>query len=95
VFAGEEDFGIVLAEALACGTPVIAFGHGGARDIVADGTGVFFDAQTPEAIVAAVARFEAGTFPATACRDAATRFAPALFRARLRTAVDQALADPR
>ena len=34
VFAGCEDFGIVLAEAQACGTPLIAFGRGGARDIV-------------------------------------------------------------
>jgi glycosyltransferase involved in cell wall biosynthesis len=92
VFAGEEDFGIVLAEALACGTPVIAFGRGGARDIVAEATGVFFDQQTPEAIGAAVARFEAGAFSAGACRAAAERFAPTLFRARLREAIADAAA---
>lgn len=91
VFAGEEDFGIVLAEALACGTPVIAFGHGGARDIVIPGTGVFFDEQTPEAIVAAVAQFETGVFSADTCRAAAERFAPALFRDQLRAAVNEAL----
>ena len=34
VFAGCEDFGIALAEAQACGTPLIAFGRGGACDIV-------------------------------------------------------------
>ena len=34
VFAAEEDFGITMVEAQACGTPVIAFGEGGARDII-------------------------------------------------------------
>ena len=93
VFAGEEDFGIVLAEALACGTPVIAFGRGGARDIVAEGTGVLFDAQSPAAIIDAVARFEAMVIAPEACRAAALRFRPALFRDRLRAAVDAAMAE--
>jgi glycosyltransferase involved in cell wall biosynthesis len=92
VFAGEEDFGIVLAEALACGTPVIAFGRGGARDIVAEGCGGFFDAQTPEAIMAAVERFEAAGFDAAACRMAALRFEPGRFRDGLRAAVERAMA---
>ena len=50
VFPAEEDFGIGLVEAQACGTPVIAFGRGGVRDIIGprgDGgpTGVLFDEQ--------------------------------------------------
>lgn len=60
VFAAEEDFGIVPVEAQACGTPVIAFGKGGALETVLDGkTGVLFHEQTEQAICAAVARFEA------------------------------------
>ena len=65
VFAAEEDFGITLVEAQACGTPVIAYGCGGARETVRPlggahaPTGLFFDEQTPEAVVAAVSRFEA------------------------------------
>ena len=94
VFAAEEDFGIVLAEALACGTPVIAYGSGGARDIVAPGTGVLFEAQTVESIAAAVDVFEAESerFTVAACRAAALRFAPDRFRDGLRAAVDAALA---
>ncbi len=63
VFASEEDFGLLPVEAQACGTPVIAFGKGGSletvRGIDADKpTGVFFPAQTTEAICAAMSEFE-------------------------------------
>ena len=64
VFAGCEDFGIALAEAQACGTPLIAFGRGGAVDIVQrlgaspEPTGVLFKAQTAEHLKQAVDRFE-------------------------------------
>ena len=87
VFAGCEDFGIVMAEAQACGTPLIAFGRGGARDIVrsadssAAPTGLLFGRQTTEAIIAAVEAFEAGngeTVP-EACRENAMRFSEARF----------------
>ena len=59
VFAAEEDFGIIPVEAQACGTPVIAFGKGGALETVVDGkTGVLFHEQTEPAIQSAVKRFE-------------------------------------
>lgn len=59
IFAAEEDFGIVPVEAQACGTPVIAFGKGGAVETVIDGvTGSFFNEQSVESIVDAVNRFE-------------------------------------
>jgi len=63
VFAAEEDFGITPVEALACGTPVLAYGKGGALESVRGldqphPTGLFFGEQTPEAIVDAVERFE-------------------------------------
>ena len=55
VHAGEEDFGIAMAEAQACGTPVIAMGRGGALDIVIENeTGLFIEAMTAEAVRAAV-----------------------------------------
>ncbi|MGN5640189.1 glycosyltransferase family 4 protein [Burkholderia multivorans] len=76
VFAAEEDFGISVVEAQACGTPVIAYGKGGALETVLDPradmnpTGLFFDEQTPQAIVAAVDDFERAPqrFTPRACR---------------------------
>lgn len=63
VFAAQEDFGIALVEAQACGTPVIAFGQGGAREIVQGlerdrPTGVFFDRQTIASLQSALQQFE-------------------------------------
>jgi len=86
VFAAHEDFGIAAVEAQAAGTPVIAFREGGSSETIRDvdaaaPTGVLFDAQSPEAIVAAIARFEAATIDADACRSNASRFSEARFRA--------------
>lgn len=59
VFAAEEDFGITPVEAQACGTPVIAFGKGGALETVKDGvTGIFFGEQSEDSIKSAINRFE-------------------------------------
>lgn len=58
LFPQEEDFGLVAAEAIACGTPVIAFKAGGAEEIVEDGvSGCFFEAQTPNAVREAIGAF--------------------------------------
>jgi glycosyltransferase involved in cell wall biosynthesis len=94
VFAAEEDFGISVVEAQACGTPVIAYGKGGALETVLDSsharpTGLFFDEQTTAAIIGAVDGFEAGAVkinPAD-CRANAERFSIRHFRDNLRAYV--------
>ena len=86
IFPGIEDFGITPLEAMASGRPVIAFAAGGALETVVDGqTGYFFHQQTPEALAAAVRKFEALAAPPepAACRARAEEFAPELFRSRI------------
>lgn len=63
IFAAIEDFGILPVEAQACGTPVIALGRGASLETVKGGqTGVFFEEQTPQALIDAVRRFEGMEF---------------------------------
>ncbi len=81
LFPQVEDFGLVAAEAQACGTPVIAFGGGGALEIVQDGrTGVLFEEQSVPCIVAAVRRFEQMSFDRAEIGRLSRRFSVEEFR---------------
>ena len=82
VFAAEEDFGIIPVEAQACGTPVIAFGKGGACETIVEGeTGVFFHEQTEASICSAVERFSTDfKSDSNRIRQHAEQFSTAVFR---------------
>lgn len=88
LFPAEEDFGIAAVEALAAGTPVIAYAKGGALDIVQEGeSGVLFPEQTVESMVDAITRFESQDFlPATMHRKA-KRFDRGLFATKMQKIV--------
>ena len=101
IFPSEEDFGIVPVEAQACGTPVIAFGKGGALETVigldeatnAGPTGLFFHSQDAQAIRQAVLQFEAHAdrFHAQAIHEHAQSFAIDQFKQHLQREIDAAL----
>lgn len=101
VFAAEEDFGITPVEAQACGTPVIAFGKGGALETVravgshARPTGVFFGEQRAASIQEAVGRFESeyDAISPAYCRENAERFSVAQFQAQYMAFVKQCIQE--
>lgn len=86
VFASEEDFGIAPVEAQACGTPVIAYGKGGAMETVRMGdnaTGVFFYRQAVDDIIWAVECFERSNINPHDCRENALNFSVKNFRKKM------------
>ena len=90
VFAAEEDFGITPVEAQACGTPVICFGRGGARETVLDGeSGLYFMEQNAKELLAAVAKFEQNydKFEPTKIRENSLKFSRARFEAEIKSYV--------
>lgn len=94
VFPGVEDFGIVPVEAMASGTPVIAFDQGGVRETVRDRhTGLLFREQSVPALVDAVRTFEAlPPFDRDVLRAQAAQFSEERFKRRFRAFVDSQLA---
>ena len=92
VFAAEEDFGITPVEAQACGTPVICFGRGGARETVLDGeSGLYFMEQNAKELLAAVAKFEQNydKFEPIKIRENSLKFSRARFEAEIKSYVEK------
>lgn len=90
VHAGLEDFGIAFAEALACGTPVLASARGGVADIVTPGrTGLLVADISVDAFAAAVEEMRVKTFDPGVLRTESLRFSPARFREGFSRLVDE------
>lgn len=84
IFPGEEDFGIVPVEAMACGRPVIAFNAAGAKETVVDGkTGILFEPQTAAALVQAIKRFKFEIYDKNRIREHALRFDKSVFKRQI------------
>jgi len=75
IFASEEDFGIAPLEAVAAGTPVIAYNKGGLTETIIDGkSGLFFDQQTVKGLTEALNRFESKKWDTRVCHEQALKF---------------------
>lgn len=91
---GTEDFGMATVEALACGTPVIAYNAGGVREVVQHKKhGYLYNDQRSEALAEAIRQFLPleSTFAPQVLQRQALRFSRIRFQTELRKAVEQLL----
>ena len=81
IFAGYEDFGIAPIEAMASGTPVIAYSQGGTRDYIIPGkTGEFLDEQTANSVLRAIKHFNPQNYNSDDIKMFASSFSEAAFQ---------------
>jgi glycosyltransferase involved in cell wall biosynthesis len=105
LYAAEEDFGIAMVEAQACGRPVVTFGRGGSLENVVNldnaahrtsCTGLFYYEQSASSVAEAILRFERNEqrFQPSVIRKHASRFSVDVFRRSLQVLIDDALQAP-
>lgn len=94
IFPAEEDAGIMVVEAQACGTPVIAYRAGGALETVKEGlTGEFFDQQTAESIKQVVGRFNPKKYNPQFIRQHAVQFDKKIFQEKILKFIEEKYAN--
>lgn len=94
LFAGEEDFGIVAAEAQASGKPVLCYKKSGIAEIIIPGkTGEVFEEQTVKCLVNALSRFHLELYDPVACRKQASQFDIVRFKQQISKFVDKVLKE--
>jgi len=90
---GEEDFGLVPVESMACGTPVIALAKGGPLETVVDGeTGVFFREQSVESLMTVLASFDHKKYAMENCRKRALQFTTSDFVQKIESSIERLMA---
>ena len=94
IFTSADDFGIVAVEAMAAGTPLIAYKDGGALDYVKEGkTGVFFDEQTADSLANVLEKFTNESFRSSEIVAEASKYSDAEFRSKMGAFIKKCLAN--
>jgi glycosyltransferase involved in cell wall biosynthesis len=89
IFPGLDDFGIVAVEALAAGTPVIAYQAGGALDYIQPGkNGLFFEKQTADSLAKALDDFSSHKFSSGIVMRSAQEFSAEKFHIEIKQFMD-------
>lgn len=91
---GVEDFGMAAAEALACGTPVIAVGTGGVQEIVSSPKfGILYREAAPELLAEAIRQFleRSESFTPAMLQQQAFTFSRAQFRSGIANVIEEVL----
>lgn len=90
IAARDEDFGITPVEAMAAGTPVVAYKGGGYLETVVEGkTGTFFDRYDVESLMEAMKRIEKIKFKREELRKQAEKFSKEEFVKKIRNLVEK------
>ena len=94
LFPGVEDFGMIAVEAMASGTPVIAYKEGGARDFIEPGrTGLYFDAPNADSLTAVLAAYDPAAFDAEILSRYAASYGRERFLARIKAEIQTLLGE--
>lgn len=92
LFASFEDFGITPVEALAAGTPVIAYRGGGALDYVKEGkTGLFFDEQSVGSLCSVLQQFDSSQFNPATIQKEVDRFSIETFKKQMAAFIEKSV----
>lgn len=94
IFPSYEDFGIAPVEALAAGTPVIAYRAGGALDyVIQNKTGVFFEKQDAKSLADVLKVFESSSFDPSKLKKQAYNFSRVSFDKKIRNYINKVLPE--
>jgi glycosyltransferase involved in cell wall biosynthesis len=93
VFAGVEDFGIAIVEALAAGTPVIAYHGGASKELINESNGLVYEEQNAHSLNKCVEHFSIikENFDSNLIRESALKFSKKRFKKEFKQYVDKVI----